>query len=313
MDYKSKYLKYKNKYLNLKNTRGGAFLDIAYHSNIGGRPYQEDRFSIVELNIETRTAKGEKAFIFSIFDGHGGAGTSEYLNNNLPKRCKLRMEELEDFSKPDLISKILEEEFQKIDNEDVPEMKQEFMGSTGVMCIVTQMNIIVANIADSPAILFNKEGQILFKTKIHDCYNLEELTRINKTALVPPVCMIYNGSTRLNLGRLKDGSNDRGLDMTRAFGDNAYKPKAAAIPDINILPRTSGQFLCMCSDSFLDSKLDRTAPKQKEQDIINEVLTQMNLYKEGEKYNLQRAVIYIVENRVRIVRGDNTTMILVGL
>jgi len=287
------------KYLKKESQKGGVNPLIGYHSNIGGRPYQEDRISFLT---------GSNYVILSVFDGHGGAGTSEYLIQNLPTRCKVLLDTITTPITSAMVKQIISDEFERIDTEATPEMRQDYMGSTASMCIIFENYIIVANIADSPVILFDRDGTIKNQTTIHDCNNPYEYSRIN-TDRTFPLCIpnIYGTTIRLSKGKLPSGNNDNGLDMTRAFGDNAYKPKAEAIPQLYEWAREAGDILCVCSDSFLDTKLDKSANKQTEQDIVNEVLPVLTAH----GFNLQPAVEEIVNRRaVNTPTADNTSMIL---
>lgn len=300
--YLNKFNKYQNKLLNLHTTQvGGINPVIGYHHNQGGRPYQEDRIDVLSGKIEELDY-----VILSIFDGHGGADTSDYLSKNLPARCKVGLDALKQPLTYSMIENVINTEFAKIDLEVTPEMRQQFTGSTAVICIVFENNIFVANIADSPAIVFDRAGNKKNQTNIHDCNNQSEIIRINTDGRRPLCEQNIYGAPRLNLGYLPSGNIDRGLDMTRAFGDNAYKPKADAKPELYVWARNAGDILCICSDSFFDMKLDRSAYKQNEDDIINEVLPVLIT----NNFDPQVSVTQIVEKRATTIRGDNTSMIL---
>jgi serine/threonine protein phosphatase PrpC len=292
--YYNKLAKYQNKLILFQ--KGGLLPQYAYHSNIGGRPYQEDR---------VYTVNGKNYVILSVFDGHGGADTSEYLRN-LPLRCRDELDKIQVPITQQMITDIIKKEFAKIDQEVNPAMKKPFTGSTASMCIVFDDYIYVANIADSPIILFDRNGTRIQKTNIHDCNNPVEFARINADFEYPQ-CESTGANYRLTSGPLPDGNYDRGLDMTRAFGDNVYKPKSNAVPEISIWKRIPGQILCICSDSFLDTKLDYSEYKQNEDDIIKEVLPVLVV----NKFDLQASVNAIVDERAtHIYNSDNTSMII---
>lgn len=298
--YYNKLVKYQNK---LKEQKGSAALPppgllplVGSHSNIGGRPYQEDRI----FNISSKDY-----LILSVFDGHGGADTSEYLRN-LTFRCKTEIDKIQVPITPVIIFGIITKEFARIDYEATPEMRKPFTGSTASLCVIFNDYIYVANIADSPVILFDRAGNRIQKTNIHDCYNQTEFARINADYNYPQ-CENTGVSYRLTSGLMADGRYDNGLDMTRAFGDNTYKPKSNAIPELYVWARVPGQILCLCSDSFLDMKLDRSANKQNEDDIIREVLPVLVV----SNFNPQVAVEAIVNYRATTIpNSDNTSMIL---
>jgi protein phosphatase 1L len=302
--YKHKYDKYNIKLLNLQ--KGGINPNIGFATSIGKRPYQEDRIKLLPGNVQ-----GLEYVIVSVFDGHGGSDTSEYLMNNLPLRCRTAIDAITTPITNLSITSIINDEFIRIDNEATPQMRGMYTGSTAVLCIIFNSRIFVANIADSPAILFSRDGRKIQQTNVHDCNNPVEVTRINADTNRPLCEANIYGTVRLSSGYrvLNNGSfgYDAGLDMTRAFGDNNYKPKAAAIPDIYIWSRDPGDILCVCSDSFLDSKLDLSTMKQNEDDIINEVLPVLA----ANGFNPQASVDTIVARRAATIpNSDNTSMII---
>jgi serine/threonine protein phosphatase PrpC len=242
--------------------------------------------------------------ILSVFDGHGdSAATSDYLVRTLPNRCKARIDKLPDLKNPASIADILLYEFLIIDEEQSAPMRQQTTGSTGVVCVITNDHIIVANIADSPAILFTKTGVKLNETINHNCNNPTELTRVNADHNYP-LCLPVNPFNPYR--RLKASASNKGLDMTRAFGDNMFKPKANAFAQTYIWDRVPEQILCVCSDSFFERKLDGSKFDQNEQDIVNEVLPVLI----ANNFDPQVSATQIVATRSNTIKGDNTSMIL---
>ena len=247
---------------------------------------------------------------FGVFDGHGGADTSEYLSVTLPQRCSASIKSLDDLNDGEGILLRVIDEFIRIDQEQVPPMKHQYMGSTGTICVITSSIVTIVNVGDSPAILFERSGNILAMSSIDDCENPDEFTRINADATRPLCEYTYSHQNRrLSLGRYPNGSLDKGLDMTRAFGDNAYKPKSDAIPSNGqVWARKSGDILCVCSDSFLERSLTTYIP-QTIPEIVGEILPCL----QRNNFNLPTSIQEIITQRVTRIYGDNTTMILVKL
>ena len=297
----NKYIKYQNK--NLQLQLGGENPIVGSSKNQGSREYQEDFIK----KIPSKTSSGEEYIILCIFDGHGGKDTSKYLSDNLFIGCKTQIDELPSPINPETVKDILIKEYRNLDTRDTPEMKHMFMGSTAAVCVVLDKHIIVSNIADSPTILFKLDGTLIAKSNIHDCNNPEEDARIKEDGKYP-LC----GQTSIIDGkpykRLQHIPGSTGLDLTRAFGDNAFKPKANANPDTYIWPREAGNILCICSDSFLDAKLDGSVSKQTEQDIVNEILPIIQT-----TADLGEACELIVQQRGTMENADNTSMILAKL
>lgn len=325
MNYKLEKYQYKL----LKNQFGGKLPIFGYHRNIGGKNEQQDRLSVVSYtppkvelpeNIKesVRLAKlhnlvppqvkktiSKEFIIFSVFDGHGGIDTSEYLNNTLPNRCKDAIEALPNLADPNAISNIVRQKMIEIDHEDNRAMKHSYIGSTGTICVVTDKHIIVNNVADSPAILFTNEGVLIEKTNVHNCNKPEEEARINQNSQYP-LCKVTMYKEGEPYKRLASAPTNIGLDMTRAFGDNKFKPKADATPESYIWNRKSGDILCVCSDSFFEDSLDGMKEVQNEQDVINEIypiLVEKN-------FDPQSTAIRVVNRRAHRIHKDNTSMIL---
>lgn len=277
-------------------------------SHIGGRPYQEDRF-IISNDVNPTSHEGYT--IICVFDGHGGSDTSEYVSVSLPAICKIKLNALPNLADPATIMAIIIQEFTARDQDPSVYMTQPYMGSTGTVCVITSAFIIAVSIGDSPGILFKPTGEIIGMTPIDDCANQSELNRINADS-TRPLCevTIANYQARLSLGQLPNSQYDNGLDMTRAFGDAAYKPKATGTPSMGqIWPRNTGDILCVCSDSFLERSLTQVRP-QAMPEIVGEVLPVL----QKNNFNMPYTVAEVVLHRVRtILGGDNTTMILVRL
>jgi serine/threonine protein phosphatase PrpC len=276
-------------------------------SHIGGRPHQEDKFvTLTDVNPTSH----EGYTIVCVFDGHGGSDTSEYVSLTLPVICRTKLNALPNLADPRTIMTTIIQEFTLRDQDPAEYMRHPYMGSTGTVCVITSAFVIAVSIGDSPGILFKPTGQIIGMTPIDDCANPNELARINADA-TRPLCevTIPNYQARLSLGQLPDGRYDYGLDMTRAFGDTAYKPKATGTPSAGqIWPRNAGDILCVCSDSFLERSLTQARP-QTMPEIVVEVLPVL----QRNNFNIPYTVAEVVLNRVRTIRGDNTTMILVRL
>jgi serine/threonine protein phosphatase PrpC len=297
----NKYIKYQNK--NFRLQLGGENPIVGSSKNQGSREYQEDFIK----KIPSLTRSGEEYIILCIFDGHGGKETSKYLSENLFIGCKAQIDELSSPINPEAVKDILIKEYKNLDTRDTPEMKQMYMGSTAAVCVVLDKHIIVSNIADSPIILFKPDGTLIAKSNIHDCNNPLEEARINEDGQFP-LCAQISIVDGKPYKRLKHIPESTGLDLTRAFGDIAFKPKSNANPDTYIWPREAGNILCICSDSFLDAKLDGSVSKQTEQDIVNEILAIVNT-----TVDIGEACELIVQQRGTMKNADNTSMILARL
>jgi len=60
--------------------------NTALHSLKGKRGYQEDRAIVQQHAVKgSKKASGREYVLSSVFDGHGGAGCSDWCSNEMPK------------------------------------------------------------------------------------------------------------------------------------------------------------------------------------------------------------------------------------
>ena len=180
----------------------------AYNTNKGNvRNYNEDTICVQKIN-----SKIEQIFyFFGIFDGHGGKGCSSYLKNNLYKYIK-------EFSPSSLEKAIYEAENEFLNNYalDKEENVKDVSGSCGIMAIIKQNKLIIANIGDSRILLF-KNGKIFFETEDHKPNSKKEKERIINSG-----GQIYQSTPLLQINhkihlpwRVLPGR----LSVSRTFGD----------------------------------------------------------------------------------------------
>ena len=244
--------------------------------------------------------------ILCIFDGHGGEQVSNYVNINMPPKILAEVIKLAPKYEPEKIASILTNEFLSI-NKDISDMHT---GSTGTVCVVTPLYIVTANIGDSPAILFTKEGDLIETTTDHDCKNTDEVTRIIKAGN----SIIYLGGTM----RLKTG-----LAVTRSFGDR-IQPGVIATPQIYIweinmdIVYNKSLILAVFSDSFAEELKEiprrHIGPYLTRNDMIMELNASINSSK-----NMKTAARNAVRKRVNKLKingyyqGDNTSLLLMEI
>ena len=180
----------------------------AYNTNKGNiRNYNEDTICVEKIN-----SKIEQIFyFFGIFDGHGGKGCSSFLQENLHTY-------IQDFSAEGLKEAIIksENEFLSKYAVDINNNLKDTSGSCGVMAIIKQNKLIIANIGDSRIILF-KNGKLFFQTEDHKPNNEKEKERIKNSGgqvyqsqSLIPIYQKINLPWRVLPGR---------LSVSRTFGD----------------------------------------------------------------------------------------------
>jgi len=236
--------------------------------------------------------------ILGMFDGHGGSTVSEVVHKILPRRIKLRIGKSQDILK---IQEILVEEFIRLDSEII----YDFTGSTATIAVITKTHVIVANIGDSPALIFKPDGTLLYSTNNHNCENNSEYERIKKAG---GRCSIVQGKPRL----------DSGLSVTRAFGDHFHnKQIVIAKPEVYAWPRESKTYLCLCSDSFFEAyyKFEEWGQTFKTIGNINsaiDVAKEITDTLKKNDFDVEKSVKAAVRNRVASLEyeGDNCSLLL---
>ena len=218
----------------------------AFNSSQGKiRDYNEDTITVtkVELNnnintnLENNIINKEKNdfYFFAVYDGHGGKGCSIYLKENLHNNIK-------EFSKQG-IKEAIEITEEKFKVEQALNEKGEISdssGSCGIMAMIQNNKIIIANVGDSRLVLF-KNGKVFFATEDHKPNTETEKKRIKNAGGEIYQTFTYfplrqNGREIEAPWRVLPGR----LSVSRTFGDvEAKDPKFGgiggvimALPDI---------------------------------------------------------------------------------
>ena len=218
----------------------------AFNSSQGKiRDHNEDTITVtkVELNnnintnLENNIINKEKNdfYFFAVYDGHGGKGCSIYLKENLHNNIK-------EFSKQG-IKEAIEITEEKFKVEQALNEKGEISdssGSCGIMAMIQNNKIIIANVGDSRLVLF-KNGKVFFATEDHKPNTETEKKRIKNAGGEIYQTFTYfplrqNGREIEAPWRVLPGR----LSVSRTFGDvEAKDPKFGgiggvimALPDI---------------------------------------------------------------------------------
>ena len=218
----------------------------AFNSSQGKiRDYNEDTITVtkVELNnnintnLENNIINKEKNdfYFFAVYDGHGGKGCSIYLKENLHNNIK-------EFSKQG-IKEAIEITEEKFKVEQALNEKGEISdssGSCGIMAMIQNNKVIIANVGDSRLVLF-KNGKVFFSTEDHKPNTETEKKRIKNAGGEIYQTFTYfplrqNGREIEAPWRVLPGR----LSVSRTFGDvEAKDPKfggiggvVMALPDI---------------------------------------------------------------------------------
>lgn len=279
-----------------------------YHYNPRSTTYRnEDRCRILHRPRFT---------LLAVFDGHGevpsrGDNSSQFLNVRLTQNIANALDQEHRKLVPERIAALLIAEFATVEAEmKANEHLFSDNGSTAVVSIVTVSDIVTANLGDSVALLFDREGNLKKDTVDHDCGNENERQRM---ALAGNACDLTRPDG--DAVRIKSG-----LMMTRAFGDYKHGESVIKEPQIHQWRRAKFDILALCSDSFAEGNIQvgetrRIGPVYSHEEIARELVSSVR-----ECDTLKEATERAVTRRVNMFRyrtngrvafsGDNTTLIL---
>ena len=175
----------------------------AYNSSMGNiRDYNEDTITASKIILDGQNCKN--TFFFAVYDGHGGNGCSLYLKENLHNFIK-------NFSKESINEAINKVEENFLKNEALYENGEikDQSGSCGIMALIQQNKLIIANVGDSRLVIF-KKSSLFFSTEDHKPGSPSEKTRIEnaggKIYQTPTLLPLYqNGKPIDTLGECFQG------------------------------------------------------------------------------------------------------------
>lgn len=214
-------------------------------SIIGGRANQEDTSIITSLNLKDH-------YLYAVFDGHGGGATSKWLAGNFVKELQqssgwryyscLPKEEHDNFDFKRFLTDLFLIIDLKIKLNQIFSYSGLGSGSTAVVVLQTPTKYISINVGDSEAWIL-RENDIVKLSTNHKPDDPIERERI------------YKAGGFVNNGRINNNIN-----MSRAFGDFAFKKAynyrttmIIAVPSVNIFDRNQVEGrLLLGSDGFFD-------------------------------------------------------------
>ena len=214
------------------------------------RDYNEDKFCIVQ------DSENKGVFLFAIYDGHGGARCSEFLQGNLHKFI------LEDSELVSDTKNVMLRSFIKAENVFIEEAKRsgfDRSGSCAIVCVVVKDKCFVANVGDSRAVLSsNKGGKVFALSKDHKPADEGEMNRIVQAGGYVYQNSNYNavpaviGPHRVFPGRLSVSRTIGDIHAKLAqYGGNSNV--IVPTPEIKHFRITNEHdFIIMCSDGIFD-------------------------------------------------------------
>ena len=194
-------------------TPNNSHLKVSHHSECGQRPYQEDRYGVVDMGTNS---EGEQITFYGVFDGHGGAEASQYCVD----RLALYIKRSDQFPDGDL-NRCLTKAFLDIDDDFIATGKPD--GTTVCVSIVFgHTKVVCANAGDSRSIVVKRGNspRVVGMSRDHKPGLPDETKRITDL-----------GGTVVYWGRWRVESV---LAVSRAVGDAALMPYITAQPEIRV-------------------------------------------------------------------------------
>ena len=145
-----------------------------FSSNMGGRPYMEDKSTIFDY--------GNNKYFFGVFDGHGGHSVSSYLSQFFPivlrNQEKFEIDSLGSLQQAWIeMEKNCKNELHKIAiNNKLNNLPPD--GSTAVVILIDNSNIYITNCGDSACYSITRSREFNLLTEDHGTLNSDEVQRI---------------------------------------------------------------------------------------------------------------------------------------
>ncbi|KAF0716155.1 Aste57867_2997 [Aphanomyces stellatus] len=267
--------------------------DFGVNENMGARKQMEDSHSTIQdMNISALSSVGlyPQSF-FGVFDGHGGAEASQYLNEHLHKNIMeeihKRSEEIMSCRTKEHVHVIVKEgltiAFEATDAEFLKNSSKPQAGSTATTVFIAGQTIYVANVGDSRTVL-SRNGIGIRLSNDHKPSSLQQLFQLSRADEAQRI--------RETGGFIIHGRVMGELAVSRAFGDCEFKtydtyacstalrledengveqpvvnpndilkgPLVISTPEISIADITeSDEFLLLASDGLFDVFEDQEA------------------------------------------------------
>lgn len=192
----------------------------------GRRDYMED------FILNTKITK-RRHHLFCVFDGHGGQDVARFCHTQLPSLLEY---EIQSRNYSDYHGAITDT-FKKLDQLvcDMHDFRE--MGSTCVMCLVTDSHCWFANIGDSMAMVQDHNNIWRDVSEKHSVTNEIDRIRANDG-----IAFYFSGDMRL-FGM---------INVSRSFGDTEFKKYVLNTPFVCQLPVSHVKHIVLASDGVWD-------------------------------------------------------------
>lgn len=284
-------------------------VDILISSNSlqGKRQYNEDRYYVEHPFILNNNNNNQSLTLLCVYDGHGGDKTSEYCAQHMQEHIRNAYNNVKLSSKSHK-QHVLNNAYLECDNAILcTQMKtlHDTSGTTAVTVLIDHNEIVVGNVGDTRAILCRDNKPIELSID-HKPVTITERKRIEAASgrvTIPliPLSFIqenFNSNALKAVQNQASGGycelNDKGLAVSRALGDFAFKknpklkPQQQAVtaePHVKHIHRdyNNDEFILLCTDGltniadnddcvkFINTRLDKAYTRQAKKQLIKQL------------------------------------------
>ncbi|OIW17069.1 hypothetical protein TanjilG_15652 [Lupinus angustifolius] len=277
--------------------RNDEVLSYGTMSVTGNRKEMEDAVS-VEIGFVSKERRN--CDFFAVYDGHGGAQVAEVCRERLHRLVAEGVERYGRRSGNEVEwdwEDVMEGCFGKMDREvgDVEAVRT--VGTTAIVAVVAEEEIVVANCGDSRAVM-GRGGEALDLSCDHKPDRPDELMRIEEAG---GRVINWNGHRVLGV-----------LATSRSIGDQYLQPYVISKPEVTVTKRTSkDEFLILASDGLWDVISSDFACK-----VVRKCLnSQSRQVSDGVGNQSRAAKAAALLVKIALAKGsrDNTSVIVIEL
>uniref|UniRef100_A0A7N0U9J3 protein-serine/threonine phosphatase n=1 Tax=Kalanchoe fedtschenkoi TaxID=63787 RepID=A0A7N0U9J3_KALFE len=217
-------------------------------SIIGRRREMEDAVAVQKRFVKSLTERGRSSGggvgdydFFAVFDGHGGSNVARFCRERLHE---VVAEEVAASAGGRVVNweQVMAGSFGKVDEEvncgEMATDKMKTIGSTAVVAVVGEEEVVVANCGDSRAVICRSGVAVALSTD-HKPNRPDERERVEAAG---GRVINWNGFRVLGV-----------LATSRSIGDHYLKPFIISEPEVAVCERTSkDEFLILASDGLWD-------------------------------------------------------------
>jgi protein phosphatase 1A len=284
--------------------------------NIGPRDYMEDAHHV---------KSSSDLFYASVFDGHGGSGSSEYLRSNMYSfvSSELALYKLDKIDTSEIgvrMKEVMNRAFTAADSALIDHIAslgdpECWSGSTGTVCVISRSLIVCSNVGDSKAVLCRQSKPVDLSDD-HRPVSLSasgrnEIKRVNDSGAwisQSRVCGILAvsrafGDYEFKGGRFELLNELRSIEDKQALKVNMQNPPVISLPHVSTLERSlEDEFIIIATDGLWDTMNSAQA--------VTFVRSEL---KKNASHTMQTIADSLVERALRCRTQDNVACVVIDL